>query len=60
MWEVVETGGPALGGAPESTGFGSSLIERTVTRHFAGEIDEQWLADGLKCRMTLSAEKLAM
>lgn len=54
-----ETSGPRIDSAPETDGFGSTLIRRTVTRQFRGELDEQWQPEGFVCRMTLSAEKLA-
>ncbi|MGI8706050.1 MAG: sensor histidine kinase [Sphingomicrobium sp.] len=54
-----ETGGPRVDSSPEKDGFGSTLIRRTVTRQFGGELDEQWLAEGFVCKMSLSAEKLA-
>lgn len=54
-----ETGGPRVESAPETDGFGSTLIRRTVTRQFGGELDEQWLPEGFVCTMVLSAEKLA-
>ena len=53
-----ETGGPRVHSPPETDGFGSTLIRRTVTRQFGGKLDEQWLPDGLACMMILSAEKL--
>lgn len=54
-----ESGGPRIDRAPEADGFGSTLIRRTVTRQFGGELDEQWLVSGFHCRMALPAEKLA-
>jgi two-component sensor histidine kinase len=54
-----ETGGPRVDSAPEADGFGSTLIRRTVTRQFGGELDEQWLPEGFVCTMILSAQKLA-
>lgn len=53
-----ESGGPGVPAPPRSSGFGSTLIRRTITRQFAGEIDEQWHADGLSCTMTLALSKL--
>lgn len=41
-----ESGGPEIVTAPKESGFGSTLIRRTVTRQFAGELDESWGSEG--------------
>lgn len=53
-----ESGGPRVEAAPGSSGFGSTLIRRTITQQFSGEIDEQWLGEGLSCTMKLALAKL--
>lgn len=53
-----ETGGPRVHSPPETDGFGSTLVRRTVTRQFGGKLDEHWRPDGLACTTILSAEKL--
>jgi PAS domain S-box-containing protein len=45
-----ETGGPPVS-PPERTGFGSRLITRAVTRQLEGEVDLDYAAAGLTCRL---------
>lgn len=41
--------------APTETGFGSSLIDYSITRNLRGEIERNWAVDGLKCTITFPA-----
>ncbi|QJU59316.1 GAF domain-containing protein [Sphingomonas sp. AP4-R1] len=53
--EIVwsERGGPRPT-VPTQTGFGSTLIKRTVERQFLGTIDRDWRPEGLDVRLRLS------
>ncbi|MEL6874976.1 MAG: histidine kinase, partial [Pseudomonadota bacterium] len=35
--------------APSARGFGSSLIDHSITRNLHGEIERDWTSDGLVC-----------
>ncbi len=58
--EWRETGGPPIEANPQSSGFGSTLIQRTVTRQFSGTLDEEWRREGLVCKMTLALRKVSL
>ena len=53
-----EKGGPEITTAPLRQGFGSSLVERTVSSQFRGTVDRQWLRSGLVVRMRLSMPRI--
>ncbi|MBV7256150.1 PAS domain-containing protein [Pacificimonas sp. WHA3] len=53
-----ETGGPALGGAPMRTGFGSKLIDMAINQQLGGSFDRQWAATGLELNMSVQASRL--
>lgn len=44
-----EHGGPKAETVPSGSGFGSSLIDHSVTRNLRGEIKRDWTTDGLLC-----------
>ncbi|MBQ0770434.1 MAG: sensor histidine kinase [Sphingomonadales bacterium] len=50
-----ESGGAKAVSAPSLSGFGSSLIDHSITRNLRGEIDRDWAADGLQCTITFPA-----
>ena len=50
LWS--ESGGPQSVPAPSASGFGSSLIDHSITRNLCGEIERDWAKDGLKCTIT--------
>lgn len=52
-----ESGGPEIT-APSKTGFGSTLLETTISRHH-GTIERDWAKDGLKVRIRLPLADLA-
>jgi two-component sensor histidine kinase len=52
-----EHGGPRTR-PPEKRGFGSRLIEASVTRQLGGAVSWTWLDTGLVCEITLSDEKV--
>ena len=56
----AETGGPAIVGHPELTGFGSRLIERTVSSQLRGELTYDWQESGLVVTIAAPAERLAL
>ncbi|WP_339693354.1 HWE histidine kinase domain-containing protein [uncultured Parasphingorhabdus sp.] len=45
----TERGGPTAATVPSTFGFGSSLIDHSITRNLRGEITRDWTADGLLC-----------
>ncbi|MCR9107508.1 GAF domain-containing protein [Marivita sp. XM-24bin2] len=48
-----EAGGPTIAAAPSDKGFGSKLIEATVTRQMNGSLDTQWGEGGVSHALTL-------
>jgi two-component system, chemotaxis family, CheB/CheR fusion protein len=56
LW--VESGGPPLAGPPLQRGFGTTLIERTLSHEFDAEVHREFLRSGLRCTidMPLTAE----
>ncbi len=50
-----ERGGPNPGAAPSTAGFGSSLIDHSITRNLRGEITRDWTAEGLRCTLEFPA-----
>ncbi len=48
-----EAGGPLVTAAPSAKGFGSKLIEATVTRQMNGSLDTQWDVGGVLHALTL-------
>lgn len=57
-WE--ETGGPAIDGTPQARGFGSILTERSVTSELGGKIEHDWLRTGLRLKLSVPLERLAV
>jgi PAS domain S-box-containing protein len=51
--EWREHGGPAISQAPERTGFGSRLIERSIRADLDGKAQIEWAAQGLVCRIDI-------
>ena len=54
----MEQGGPSVASAPQRTGFGSKLIERSVTRQLGGSIAYNWSSVGLTATLRMDREKL--
>lgn len=44
--------------APAKSGFGTNLLDRTVTLQLGATIDRQWEPDGLKLRMIIPVSRL--
>ena len=55
----MEQGGPAITSRPDRAGFGSKLVDRSVTRQLGGSIDYDWSNEGLTATLRLNREKLA-
>ncbi|HEX8258117.1 MAG TPA: HWE histidine kinase domain-containing protein [Allosphingosinicella sp.] len=55
----MERGGPPVEAPPEAVGFGSKLVERSVSRHLGGTIEHDWLAEGLVATIQLDRAKLS-
>jgi two-component system, chemotaxis family, CheB/CheR fusion protein len=51
LW--VETGGPSLEGPPAQRGFGTTLIERTLTHEFDAEVHREFRRTGLRCTIDI-------
>jgi two-component sensor histidine kinase len=54
----LERGGPRVHAPPEEEGFGSKLLQRSVTRQLGGAIEYDWSAEGLVVTVVLSRAKL--
>lgn len=48
-----ERGGPSIGQAPANKGFGSKLIDLTVSRQMNGAMETTWHADGVEHLLSL-------
>ena len=55
----AETGGPAIAEAPVLKGFGSRLIERSISTQLGGEMAYDWQEAGLVCTIRMSPDRLA-
>jgi two-component sensor histidine kinase len=55
----AETGGPAVVGHPELTGFGSRLVARSVANQLAGELTYDWQESGLVVTIGMRPDRLA-
>jgi two-component sensor histidine kinase len=53
-----ESGGPEVAGKPARTGFGTSLVGRTVERQLLGSIDYKWARAGLDVAILIDADRL--
>ena len=54
----TETGGPPVA-APGRDGFGAALLGQVTGRQLGGEVGLDWRPEGLRARLTASAEALA-
>lgn len=55
----TERGGPLVQQGERSSGYGSKLLERSITAQLGGRITHDWSSEGLIVRLEMSAEKLA-
>jgi two-component sensor histidine kinase len=54
----MERGGPTVEAPPEAEGFGSELVQQSVSRQLGGTIDHNWSGGGLVITVQLSRAKL--
>lgn len=57
-WE--EIGGPAIVAVPQGRGFGSVLTERSITDQLGGKIEYDWRRNGLKVKLSVPLDRLAV
>ncbi|WP_456791658.1 HWE histidine kinase domain-containing protein [Bradyrhizobium sp. USDA 4506] len=57
-WE--ETGGPVIIAAPSARGFGSVLAERSIAAQLGGKVEYDWLPSGLRLRISIPLDRLAV
>ncbi|WP_187830487.1 HWE histidine kinase domain-containing protein [Siccirubricoccus phaeus] len=55
LWQ--EGGGPTLLRPPEKRGFGTRVMEATIRRQLGGSLVQNWLPEGLECRIELPAAR---
>jgi len=46
--------------SPKTGGFGSVLIERSITRPLGGEIEHEWRQNGLRLKIAIPLDRLAV
>ena len=56
----TERGGPPVGPLPQPDGFGSKLLQRSVTLQLGGSLAYDWTPEGVIVQLSLNAEKLAI
>ena len=56
----TETGGPDISAKPMLDGFGSKMVERSLTRQFAGSIVYDWQESGLIATLRMRKDRLAI
>ena len=52
--------GPGMLGQPQQHGFGSSMAERIAQSQLSGELEREWLPNGLVVTLRAPAERLAV
>jgi two-component sensor histidine kinase len=55
-----EIGGPEINLRPQARGFGSILAERSVTGDLGGRIEHDWRRNGLRLKLSIPLERLAV
>ncbi|MBW8284024.1 MAG: PAS domain-containing protein [Rhizobium sp.] len=55
----TESGGPKVKAPSGVVGYGSKLVERSVTGHLRGSIDYQWAEDGVIVTLKIDPARLA-
>ena len=55
----MEQGGAPVSAPPERVGFGSRLVDRSVTRQLGSAIDYDWFRGGLTATVRLSRDRLS-
>jgi two-component sensor histidine kinase len=56
----IERGGPRIAAAPRQSGFGSKLVERSVSQQLGGSIQSEWLPEGAIVTLRMSKSRLAL
>lgn len=54
----TETGGPPIHAPPARSGFGTTLVARTVEGQFAGSFTQDWRREGLAAKIRMKASTL--
>ena len=54
----AETGGPEVPDAPEMTGFGSRMIQRSVVSQLAGSLAYDWQPSGLVATLVMRQDRM--
>jgi two-component sensor histidine kinase len=55
-----EIGGPEINVKPSARGFGSILTERSVAGELGGRIEHDWRKNGLRLKLSIPLERLAV
>jgi two-component sensor histidine kinase len=55
----TESGGPKVEPPTGSGGYGSKLVENSVTRHLRGSIEHDWAEDGVVVTLKVNPQRLA-
>lgn len=53
-----EQGGPSVLAPPATTGFGSRLLQSTITQRFGGELRYEWKRDGLRATIAIPTDRV--
>jgi two-component sensor histidine kinase len=56
--EWNEIGGPSISGAPEKTGFGTTLTEISIRDQLGGDLQREWNPGGLKVLVKVPCDNL--
>jgi two-component sensor histidine kinase len=54
-----ENGGPTIDVAPQASGFGSVLTDRSVTGELGGTIQRDWRRSGLRLKLSVPLDRLS-
>jgi two-component sensor histidine kinase len=55
----TERGGPTVEPGERNSGYGTKLLERSISSQLGGSIDYDWSSDGLIVMLKMDGEKLA-
>lgn len=55
----MERGGPAVAAPPGAQGFGSKLVQRSISRQLGGSIEHDWSEEGLVVTVQLNRARLS-
>jgi two-component sensor histidine kinase len=56
----TERGGPEIGAAPDMSGYGSALLQRSMSNQLGGSVERNWTPDGLIVRLRMKASCLSV